>query len=458
MYIQSLVIAFLLLSSFEVQANENELEIKKSFNQGVCANLTYTPSSSFYKGMQGGKFKSYFSWDHVPVFWHAGSYAGMTNSELDYLAHHPFATITFEKFEGNNATVVGADAEKKIASATKSLKKMNPKARVLYYHNTAFNFPNYDFYCDVMAKQATVPDFIFKYGGGTYYGHSCEGDTSYSTVNITAFDYSKQSMMNLWNKYFASVKSKKLYAGLFLDRVNYGSSNFGSISGFNGTIWDKNHVSAALETSKQFPLSVLAEYGGKSGKKVMGQMFKAFVTGSNVDASITSLIANAKDKRVVQVNADNCGPDTSVYPAAGIFSPAVGTNQNKVRIITLAAYLIGACENTYYSCSVQYRSDVAGSNKFCWYDEYNKPLGAPLGAANIKLHTDSVNYYYRKFKTDTRVFVDGTGNNACICWSDNTSSCQGSFTCNDTPTLFETVFGNATALDTFTPDGCAGDK
>jgi len=430
------------------------------FYQGECSNMTYDIPKSFYNNNKNnGKFRPYFSWDYFPLFWHGGSYIGINDNQLEYLAKHPFSTIVFEKFEGNFAYPIGAKAENKIDTLTKNLKKLNPRSRVLYYQNTAFNFPNYDIYCDVLKINGTVPQYIFKYGGGIYYGHTCNDAIGnyFETTSITAFDYSKPEMIKLWNKYIKSIMNKKLYSGMFLDRVTFSSTNFGVINGFDSKSYDQNHLETSLKAAIKFPASIIAEYGGNYENKLIGQMYKAFVFGSgnSVDASITSLINDAKEKRIVQVNADSCGPDPGSYPNAGQFSPAVEVIKKKVRIITMAAFLIGACKNSYYSCSVQYRVDVPGSNKFCWYDEYNKPLGAPLGGANIKIHTDTIKYYYRKFSTGTRSFIDNTGNNACICWSDNTSSCYGSFDCTNTPQLFETIFGGIEKLNQFTNDGCA---
>lgn len=57
-------------------------------------------------------------------------------------------------------------------------------------------------------------------------------------------------------------------------------------------------------------------------------------------------------------------------------------------INVLSAYLIGAEEYSWFTCSVHY---FAPENQL-WFDEYSQPLGEPLGIAYYILDT-----WYREY-------------------------------------------------------------
>ena len=86
-----------------------------------------------------------FSWDTVPVYWHAANYSGLFNdAAVNFIAHSGFASATLEKAQGlygaDNATTY---AEDRILAAARQLKAANPTLPVVAYFNSVLNWPYY---------------------------------------------------------------------------------------------------------------------------------------------------------------------------------------------------------------------------------------------------------------------------------------------------------------------------
>ena len=89
---------------------------------------------------------------------------------------------------------------------------------------------------------------------------------------------------------------------------------------------------------------------------------------------------------------------------------------------TLAAYLIGAYEYSYYAATHGWTLQ-SGWDKLWENPDYHKALGAPTGDAN---YDNGTKVYSREFKSGTKVYINVKWENPCIKWSD------GSITGNST--------------------------
>jgi hypothetical protein len=91
---------------------------------------------------------------------------------------------------------------------------------------------------------------------------------------------------------------------------------------------------------------------------------------------------------------------------------------------SLAAFLIGAGNYSYYHCSVGWGSDAkwpaVPDSWLDWLPEYDMPLGAPIGPAQKRpyLGVDvTASFWSRTFASGTRVEFDGRTGNGTIRWA-----------------------------------------
>ncbi|WP_236621074.1 alpha-L-fucosidase [Rhodopirellula sallentina] len=79
-----------------------------------------------------------FSWDTIPLYMHMRKSAKFSREEIEYLAGFP--VITLEKTTGSKTY---GSSEQGSLEAAKAIKKINPKAKVLYYRNVMCNYGTY---------------------------------------------------------------------------------------------------------------------------------------------------------------------------------------------------------------------------------------------------------------------------------------------------------------------------
>lgn len=90
---------------------------------------------------------------------------------------------------------------------------------------------------------------------------------------------------------------------------------------------------------------------------------------------------------------------------------------------SLAAFLIGAGEYSYYHCAPGWGSDArwpsVPDDWLDWRKEYDAPLGAPIGLARKHPSATSAHasLWSRSFASGTRVAFDGGSNNGTIWWA-----------------------------------------
>ena len=89
--------------------------------RGTCP-YDYTPNNGTLPSLTMVNGYPYSSWDHFPVFWHAGNLqTGLLPDQIGYVATHPFATVTIEKYEAALAAPQGREAEEKITRTARAI-------------------------------------------------------------------------------------------------------------------------------------------------------------------------------------------------------------------------------------------------------------------------------------------------------------------------------------------------
>ena len=80
-------------------------------------------------------------------------------------------------------------------------------------------------------------------------------------------------------------------------------------------------------------------------------------------------------------------------------------------IKNISAFLIGAEKYSYYGCSTNWYIEP---DWIVWHEQYDKPLGAPIGQAIL-----SDDLYTRSFESGTKVTFNITSNVGTIDWAQN---------------------------------------
>ena len=128
----------------------------------------------------------------------------------------------------------------------------------------------------------------------------------------------------------------------------------------------------------------------------MYENFKYYDPNSVPAAYDISSLIHQNGIRISEVHKDKCQIYSSLYNS------------------TLAGYLIGAYNGSYYACTESWY--LPGGWDTMWQNpDYNKPLGKPLYNATFNSTTQ---VYHREFEKGVNVWLDYKWDYPCIQWSD----------------------------------------
>lgn len=142
-----------------------------------------------------------FSWDTMPLYMHIRKNDAFTTNEIKYLSKYPL--ITFEKTTGSSTF---GSTEKGIIEAAKEVKKVNPKAKILYYKNVVINWGSY---ADDEAFIKKNPDALLVDNKGKKV-FMPNGSTGF-------FDLSQEKVRSYWLSNVKNVTDSPYIDGVFLD-------------------------------------------------------------------------------------------------------------------------------------------------------------------------------------------------------------------------------------------------
>lgn len=142
-----------------------------------------------------------FSWNTMPLYMHLRKDTEFTEEELQYLAKFPL--ITFEKTTGSKtygSTEVGT------IKAAEAVKKLNPKAKILYYKNVVINWKSYQ------------EDEAFLKKHPEAYLVNNDGDKVFMSNKKTGFfDLSQETVRTYWLSHVTKMAENPFIDGLFMD-------------------------------------------------------------------------------------------------------------------------------------------------------------------------------------------------------------------------------------------------
>jgi len=342
--------------------------------------------------------------DTVPLFMHAQNKSGALNdTAAKYMSSFPITSV--EKSQGqdqNNPYCTLPCQEDIIIASLKKIKSYNASTRGLFYLNSMLNFPRYRLSTNFLGKNEKY--LLHDANGNLVYLSQCNK----KAANQTIFDVSQNETRQFWlnTVEYAMTTAPGIVDGLFIDRAKARTSE--ELSCVNLTTekakaWDNGHIQIMKEG-----MEIVRKYNKEKGiiicnnadvEGVNGRMFERLRQNDsaglpNGDDLTTFMDDNGV--RIVNLHEDNCKRGLDVY------------NQS------LAVYLIGAFEHSYYGCTEGWTLQ-SGWDTLWQNVDYFKDLGKPKFNATFDNITQ---IYFREFEKGVKVWLDYLWKYPCIVWND----------------------------------------
>ena len=132
---------------------------------------------------------------------HVRKSTAYTQEEINYLAKFPLITI-----EKANVNKTYGSVENGVLKAAEAIKKLNPRAKVLYYRNVVINWGGYEQDANFVKNN---PESLLKHRKG--------GLAKMSNGKTTFFDLSQNNVRNYWLDHAKSMTKSPYLDGLFMD-------------------------------------------------------------------------------------------------------------------------------------------------------------------------------------------------------------------------------------------------
>ena len=369
------------------------------------------------QSLSAQEYKNYpeFSWDRVPLYMHMRKSQAFTQEELEYLAGFPL--ITLEKTTGSKTY---GSTEKGSLEAAAAIKKVNPKAKVLYYRNAMINYGGYD----INESMEDIPGKFLENKAGETGLHGRNGANE-------VYDLSNNELREWWVEHCVEMTKNEAIDGIFIDgnikalEPEYLKGVIGSEKkeqvkeGYDLMMADlrsalPNKLLIANIIRARLPNSGLDYMKYFDGSYLEG--FESEVNGySKKDYVARGIAAVQKAARDGKIICFSIGLGKAKNTGIGIDDTRqkagdVSVLQERLTY-TLSMFLIFAEKYSYFLAHDGY--SVNGDDSSVWlkcFPEYKKPLGAPKGPAKKEGYT-----YTREFE-HASVWLDIEQEKAKIEW------------------------------------------
>lgn len=341
-----------------------------------------------------------FSWDTVPRFMHAANESGpLTTEDAAYMAQFPLVTI--EKMQALHSPCPDNKPapcqEDKIIAACRAVRAANTTARTHFYLNSLINFPQYR----LAATMAANTSLLLHDAAGKLVELKLHGSQTF-----TIFDHSNAGTREAWLHTAQYALASGVVNGIFCDRGRASAQvdlrHFKLAPG-KAEAWDAGHrllmvqLQHMVSANPLLPGTGIVIPNGIDLDPLNGRMYEDFepVDKTSVPPG-NDLLHLRQERRVVEVHKDFC-------------PPGIGADASLRFNASLAAYLVGAVEYSYYGCTMGWTLSEG------WevvHPEYTYPLGEPLGEATL-----ANGVWSRGFTSGTRVWLDAEQwQHPCIRW------------------------------------------
>ncbi|TWU44377.1 Alpha-L-fucosidase [Novipirellula aureliae] len=321
-----------------------------------------------------------FSWDTVPVAFHFGnSPALLTEAEAKFVA----TRSNFICLEKGHASGQFKDTETGIEMEARQLKALNPDMKVIFYWNAFLDYPMFQAHQEYQQH----PEWWLKTVDG-------QVDIKPNTrLEMKRYDLSNPEFRDWWAGVARKAVVEGSCDGVFMDAFPqvaspdniplWGQEKYDAIQqGLKEIIW---------ETRQKIGEDKLIVYNGirstptwqvgydypEHTDAAMIEHFGHFNSGSKecMLKDILEMERACKNGRIVVFK----GWSGFTFIDGAFMRKSLAEKQEIARksiTFPLAAFLVGAQENSYFIYNWGYRMEMGCLE---WYPEFDKPLGEPLG-------------------------------------------------------------------------------
>jgi hypothetical protein len=344
----------------------------------ATAALLLTPLGAWAADEKPASALPALSWQRVPVYAHLGKNEDdFAPQELEFLATH-FDFIAIEKGQAVRKRGGSGGTEDGIYEAARQLKKLNPRASVLFYWNAFLDYPLYN------AAKSVEPDWHLK---------TPAGQPFLVRNTVPAYDLSRPAVREWWSDVAARAMREAPLDGIFADALPQvltpaKARQFGDAK-HRAMIAGLKEMMAATRR-KLGPGKIILANGTRaedfrelldwdSLSGVMIEHFMHFGSASKEDMASdlrTIELAGRKGKLVVVKG----WPGFTWMDKEMMQRPHAELAKLAAERLTfpLACFLVAAQPRSYFCYSWGYRHDQGALD---WYPEFDKPLGPPRGDA-----------------------------------------------------------------------------
>jgi alpha-L-fucosidase len=318
-----------------------------------------------------------FSWDKVPVAFHFGkSNSLMTEAEANFVASRS-NFICLEK--GHGAKQFG-NTETGIEKEAQQLKKLNPDMKVIFYWNTFLDYAMYKAH----KEYGKHPEWWLR---------TKDGSLDLKNNSLKRYDLSNPAVRQWWTTVASEAVNMGSADGVFMDAFPQITHKR------NIVLWGQEKYDAIQqglrdiikETRQKIGEDKLIVYNGirstpswKAGydfpdytDAAMIEHFGEFQSTSKecMLRDIQEMEKACKNGKIVVFKG---WPGFTFIDHKAMRKPLAEKREiaKKNLLFPLAAFLVGAQENSYFVYNWGYRMD---NGCLEWYPEFDKPLGEPLG-------------------------------------------------------------------------------
>ena len=325
-----------------------------------------------------------FSWDHVPLYMHVRKAASFTDAEIAFIARFPL--ITFEKATGFRDH---GSIEAGTLVAARAVKRINPRATILYYRNVIVHYGNY-----AANDELQQIDGAFLRDG--------RGNTKLVRGRVEAYDLSNPAVRDWWVEACQRVVADAAIDGVFFD---------GNIKALEpGYLVREIGREKKCQVTEGYHLMVRQTRSAIGADKLMvanmlrarfpaaGQEYLQPFAGSYIENFFHNVGGVSYEEYVAKgIEAVQAAARAGKIIAftSGLAAPAdgseMGIDEGHAKVLSdeqartalvypLAVFLICAEKQSYFRVHEGYSADE-DDRWMRWFPEYDRPLGPPQGPA-----------------------------------------------------------------------------
>ena len=285
-------------------------------------------------------------------------------------------------------------AENYQMNTIKRAKMANPKLSAVFYLNTLYDFPFLELHGKFQEAKADVVDVN---------GNLVAFKNDNGMPNINVFDLGQQVGRDLWTGFVKNLSDSGFVDGLFDDKhqINTTWNETGSFWqicewGTGKNTWNVSCGIISEQTAKNYNMG---------RPKILDMLYEAFGPSGVVFFNTTAMM-HMNTKSPLKF-AQDIQTSLNTYKYAHIQTKDLidgdcTSVKSSCTTDDIAMFLLGVEKGAFLGCNG-------------WDDQFDKPLGNPLGPAVQKN-----NQMERHFKSGTYVTWDLTKNTGTIFWSNST--------------------------------------